>query len=63
MRDLHYKIADRRAMGYISVHAHGQPHRRSRFLDCRMSPERNGQRLFGACPAKREAAFAAAETA
>lgn len=45
-RDVHYKIADGGAMGYLSMHAHGKSKRRSKFIDCRKAPRRNREAVF-----------------
>ena len=45
--DIHYKIADEGLMGHLSSHAHGQPERQFKLLDCSTAKPRTRRIAFG----------------
>lgn len=45
--DIHYKIADDGAFGYLSTHRQGQPERRFKLLDCSAAKKRTRKIAFG----------------
>ena len=58
--DVHYKIADGGIVGHISAHAHGQPERRFKLLDCSAAKGRAKRIVFRKYLSSFEADIAAA---